>query len=423
MKIRCGDNLRSTIDDGAPNAVYTLDRDVVAVGDYTFSKPCTIRSVASPPAGTRVDPALVGPTLRGQFQVDVPGVVLEGVRIEGTNRDRAIAEIYGAGFVLDRCYVTGVDGGQRRAFYLGAQATFRDSWIDNVIYPGNGDTQAIVAERDAHDVVIDNCFLEAAGEVVMVGGGPCFAESRMCRNWTITRSVLSKNLKWRAQPYTAKNIFELKAIKGCTMTQTVLRHSWADAQTGFAIVLTPRNQDDQGADTFVTVEDVRFQDVTIQGCAGGISLLGRDDIHVSQPMRGITFRNVAIVDLSRHTWGHGGNGRTVQILGAVQDLVFDGLDVQAGPDNDQATDPDARSAVDSAILFEARGDDRCGGFVMRNARLAEGSYGVHCTGAVSSPGGMPALEAAAPGYQWQAVLMQRGGVRSFTYPPGTVLVG
>jgi len=417
--LRCGDNLRSVIDDGPAYATYVLNRDFLQDGDYLFSKPVTIRSDQLPPAGVRVSPALIGPTLRGQYNVDVPGVVLQGVRIEGTNRDRNLVEVYGARFVLDRCYATGVDGGQRRAFYLAAQSTFLDSYIDNIVYPGNGDTQAIGAERGAHDVVIQNCFLQAAGEVVIVGGGDIGTESDLCRNWLINGCTLSKDLRWRHQAGVAKNIFELKAIRGCVVTNSILEHSWADAQIGFAVVLTPRNQ--YGGDPFATIEDVLFDNVTIRGCAGGLSLLGRDDIQTSQRMARITFRNLRIEDLSRHTWGNGGNGRTIQILGGPQDLVFDGIDVQGGPSADSA-DPDGRNAVDSAILFDVR-DERCERLVIRNARLCEGNYGIHASGdGVSVAGGLPALDAAAPGYQWDHVLIKRGGVRSFAYPTGTVLV-
>jgi hypothetical protein len=415
-----GDNLRSAIEDGPAYATYLLDRDFTHEGDYEFTKPVVLRSLQlfNLPPG-RVTPDLVGPTLKGQFIATAPGVVWEGLRVEGTNRDRNLVEVYGAHLEVDRCYVTGVVGGQRRAFYLAATASFVNSHIDNIVYQGNGDTQAIGAERDAHDVVIENCYLGAAGEVVMVGGGDIGTQAQMCRNWMITDCTLAKQLQWRGLGGVAKNLFELKAIKGCTVRRTEMRHSWADAQIGFAIVLTPRNQN--GLDTFATIEDVLFEDVVVNGCAGGISLLGRDDTYISERMTNVTFRRVQIKDLSRHSWGGGINGRTVQILGGPKNLVFDGFTVEAGPSH-RSVDPDDGPAVTSALLFDVRGDERCDGFVMRDARLEEGCYGVMASGDVSVPGGLPALNTAAPGFQWQSVVMKTGGVRTFTYPVGTVVL-
>ena len=60
----------------------------------------------------------------------------------------------------------------------------------------------------------------------------------------------------------------------------VFDNNWADAQVGFAIVFTPRNQD--GTAPWTVVQDVQFTNNVVRHVSSGINLLGSDDIHSSQ---------------------------------------------------------------------------------------------------------------------------------------------
>jgi len=57
----------------------------------------------------------------------------------------------------------------------------------------------------------------------------------------------------------------------------VLEYSRADAQNGIAILFTVRNQDGQAP--WSVVQDVTFSNNVVRHAAGGVNILGVDDLH------------------------------------------------------------------------------------------------------------------------------------------------
>lgn len=348
-------------------------------------------------------PGIYGPgTHTGHIIVNAPRVVFDHVVATGSTPERNVVECYGDGFTLSHSTIWGGPKGQKRGLYLEASdCNVADSAIGNIVYQGNGDTQAIGAVRKAHRLRVTNSILEAAGEVVMAGGDTIGAAEDMCSDWRFDNVTFRKNLAWRAVPGTAKNIFELKAIDGCVCKDCTFEHSWVDAQTGFGIVLTVRNQN--GKDPFATVRNVTFEDCLLKGVAGGVSILGRDDSAPSVPMENVTFKNFRIEDISPDTWG--GNGRTFQILGGPKNLTLDNVTVVRGA-----------GVLNSAIMFD-QPQFPLDGFVVRQSTFNEGEYGIH--GGVL---GTPALAAYAPSYVWEGNTIVKGGQRVIPYPAGTTLI-
>lgn len=98
---------------------------------------------------------------------------------------------------------------------------------------------------------IVNNFLEASGENILFGGGPATLTPA---DIEIRRNHLFKPLIWKpgqpgfvggtsGRPFIVKNLFELKNAQRLLFEGNVLDYSWGGVgQTGFAIVLTPRNQ-------------------------------------------------------------------------------------------------------------------------------------------------------------------------------------
>jgi hypothetical protein len=98
---------------------------------------------------------------------------------------------------------------------------------------------------------IVNNFLEAAAENVLFGGGAATAAPT---DIEIRHNYLFKPLTWLkdqpgfvggrdGSPFIVKNLFELKNAQRVLFEGNVLEHSWGGfTQTGFAILLTPRNQ-------------------------------------------------------------------------------------------------------------------------------------------------------------------------------------
>ena len=74
--------------------------------------------------------------------------------------------------------------------------------------------------------------------------------------------------------WTVKNLFELKSARNVLVADNIFENHWKQAQPGYAIVLTPRNQG--GNCTWCVVERVRFEYNVVRNVAAGINLTGYD---------------------------------------------------------------------------------------------------------------------------------------------------
>jgi hypothetical protein len=98
---------------------------------------------------------------------------------------------------------------------------------------------------------IVNNFLEAAGENFMLGGGPATLSPA---DIEIRRNHLFKPVAWKpgsegfvggrsGKAFIVKNLFELKNAQRVLFEDNILENTWGGfTQTGFAILLTPKNQ-------------------------------------------------------------------------------------------------------------------------------------------------------------------------------------
>lgn len=146
---------------------------------------------------------------------------------------------------------------------------------------------------------IYNNFIEASGENILFGG----AKSEINpTDVEIRRNHLFKPLIWRegdpgytpvatGRPAIVKNHFELKSAIRVLFEANLLENSWGGfTQTGFAILLTPKNQNDKCPKCAVTDVTLRYNRVrnvagvfqigNLPSSAGGTSSDGgRDSIH------------------------------------------------------------------------------------------------------------------------------------------------
>ena len=74
--------------------------------------------------------------------------------------------------------------------------------------------------------------------------------------------------------WSVKNLFELKNARNVVVEGNIFENHWKESQPGYAIVLTPRNQD--GGCTWCVIEHVRFEHNIVRNVAAGINLLGHD---------------------------------------------------------------------------------------------------------------------------------------------------
>jgi len=113
-----------------------------------------------------------------------------------------------------------------------------------------------------------------------------------------TAGTPAKTTKWAV-----KNTFELKNAQDVLIEGNVFENIWVADQTGYPIVITPRNQG--GKAPWAITQRITFQYNLIRHAAGGVNILGTDDLGLSQRTNNVTVRHNVLDDLTAATWGAG----------------------------------------------------------------------------------------------------------------------
>jgi biofilm PGA synthesis N-glycosyltransferase PgaC len=227
--------------------------------------------------------------------------------------------------IVDRCYLHGdAKLGARRGVALnGRSIAVIDSYLSEFKEVG-ADSQAVSGWNGPGPIRIANNYLEAAGENIMFGGADPKIADLVPSDIEIVHNHLSKPLRWRkgdpsfeGVEWSVKNLFELKNARRVLVDGNLLEYNWPQAQNGFAILFTVRNQD--GAAPWSTIEDVAFTNNLVRHVAAGINMLGRDDNNPSQQAKRIAIRNNVFLDVG----GKWGNGRLFQMLDGMSAVTID----------------------------------------------------------------------------------------------------
>ena len=225
---------------------------------------------------------------------------------------------------LDRLYIHGdPEHGQKRAIALNAgETTITGCYVSDIKAVGQ-DSQAIAGWNGPGNYTIENNYLEAAGENVMFGGAdpsiPDLTPSRI----VVRGNLLSKPLAWRERRggpvWQVKNLFELKNARGVLVERNVMERSWQQAQSGYAVLFTVRNQD--GACPWCQVEDVEFRFNLVRDVAAAIEVLGTDPNHPSRQTNNIRIHDNVFDGIDREAWG--GDGYFMLLTDTPRDIVVD----------------------------------------------------------------------------------------------------
>jgi hypothetical protein len=186
-------------------------------------------------------------------------------------------------------------------------------------------------------------YIAASTENILIGGGNAPSATDIPASVRIIGNHLHKPDEWRAHTWMEKNLLELKNVNGAVIEHNLLEGSWYDpsGQRGFAVVFTPRNT---GAptptgpdDDFTTVRNVWFRNNKVDRAAGGINILGSDDLELSDISACIEINN----NLFRHIGDVTSTVANAEISGTPNysfDSPTDGaqpwIQVIAGPDPD-----------------------------------------------------------------------------------------
>ena len=119
--------------------------------------------------------------------------------------------------------------------------------------------------------------------------------------------------------WAVKNLFELKNAEDVVVEGNVFENLWIAAQPGFPIVFTPRNQG--GTAPWVVVQRITFTNNLVRHTAGGVNVLGTDNLAPSQMTNHITVQDNIFDDMTAATWGSG--SRPFQIGDGGDSITID----------------------------------------------------------------------------------------------------
>ena len=405
IEVPAGSDLQAAIDRARPGDTLVLAAGATFVGPFTLPRKrgsgwITLRSSELerlPPAGTRVDPShasampkleaergaviatepsaqryrLIGLEIRPARGVFLTELVRLG-RDAGQNKANTPAH-----FLIDRCYLHGdPELGARRGVALNSSSTDVLSSYFADFKERDADSQAIAGWNGPGPFRIVGNYLEAAGENVMFGGADPSVRNLVPSDIEVRDNHFRKPLAWKdatkGGSWSVKNLFELKNARRVVVADNLFEHNWVGSQSGFAILLTVRNQD--GNAPWSTVEDVTFTRNVLRHAASGISILGRDDNHPSLRARRIRITHNLFDDIGGPAWG--GGGVLLQLIGGASDVVFD---------------HNTAFHTDNVITAEGEPHAR---FVFSNNIVQQNQYGIIGTG--TGPG-LPTLARYFPG--------------------------
>ncbi|MBI5534044.1 MAG: right-handed parallel beta-helix repeat-containing protein [Deltaproteobacteria bacterium] len=427
IAVASGGDFQAALDKAVPGDVITLEAGASFTGPFTLpnkqgSGYIVIRSSADdaslPPAGTRIGPSyasalpkLLAPNTLPAIQA-APGAHhfrIMGVEITPVD---AAAQIYtlvalGTGsetaasdlphdIILDRVWVHGTPTGYtKRGVQLNSASTaVIDSYISDCHAEGQ-DAQAIGSFNGAGPFKIVNNYLEGSGENIIFGGADPKVPDLVPSDIEIRQNHFDKPLTWKVDDpsyagkhWSVKNLLEFKNARRVLVRCNVFEHNWGDAQVGFAILLTPRNQD--GTAPWSGVRDVTIQDNVIRHTASGINMAGEDDGQPSQQTSGVVIRNNLIHDVDGAKWN--GDGRVFQVITPGTSKATSG---PGRPIAGLKIDHNTAFVSGNSVLTAGDSVPVASSFFFQNNLVSHGSYGVFGSGKGE---GTSALEAYFPGY-------------------------
>ena len=443
IQLRAGDNLQAAINAAQPGDTLLLPAGATFSGNFVLpvkagSQFITIRTApggALPPDGMRVSPthapflARIQSPNNGPAIATVPGshhwrlqlLEVPSTRMgygdiiqigDGSRAQNSLAMVP-HDIDLDRLYIHGdPEFGQKRGIALNAAAvTIRNCHISDIKAVGI-DTQAIGGWNGPGPLTIENNFLEASGENLLLGGADPGIANLVTAGVVVRRNYFTRPMAWRdpivSEPtgvtasqtgagslapasyayrvvaykvvgggatarstastsvtavvgtpgavtvrwnavpgatqyyvygrssnamnqywivngtsfvdtgtagqsanvpttpgdrWLVKNLFELKNARDVRVEFNIFENNWAHGQAGYAILLTPRNQ--EGTCTWCVVSDVTFESNIIRNVAAGFNILGYDDLAPSQQTTRITIRHTLAYGLRRSLGGNG----------------------------------------------------------------------------------------------------------------------
>src|SRR5262245_7909197 len=304
--------------------------------------------------------------------------------------------------VIDRVYIHGdAAAGQKRGIALNsASTTITNSYIADIKAVAQ-DTQAIAGWNGPGPYTIENNYLEGAGENFILGGSDPPIQGLTAQDVVFRRNHLAKPAAWRSEKWQVKNLFELKNARRVLVEGNLMEYVWQEAQVGYAILLTPRNQD--GKAPWVNVEDVTIRYNLVRHAGGGMQIIGEDSNYPSDSTKRVKITDNLFYDVDAARWG--GTGAFVLI--------------GEGPSNIAIEHNTVSQSGNIVMAYGGTRNDpkQVTGFVFRDNLIRHNDFGVH--GAERAPG-QDTLNAFFPDGVFQSNVIAGGDASR--YPKGNTFI-
>ncbi len=199
--------------------------------------------------------------------------------------------------ILDRTYIHGnATGNLSRCVGLNsASSAVIDSYLSECHTKG-ADAQAIAGWNGPGPFKIVNNYLEGSGENVMFGGADPGITNLIPSDIEIRHNYFIKPLAWKTSgAWTVKNLLELKLGRRVLVQGNIFENSWADAQTGFALVFW--SADETGPTTWAQTADVWVRENIIRHVGAGLQLTDKGDFP-AVPVARVRFDNNLWIDVN-----------------------------------------------------------------------------------------------------------------------------
>jgi len=305
-------------------------------------------------------------------------------------------------FDIDRCYIHGDPlVGQKRGIALNSGATvISNSYIADIKGVAQ-DTQAIAGWNGPGPYTIENNYLEAAGENFILGGSDPPIPGLITQDVVFRRNHLAKPAAWRSEKWAVKNLFELKNARRVLVEGNLMEFVWQEAQVGYAILLTPRNQD--GKAPWVRVEDVTIRYNLVRHAGGALQIIGEDSNFPSGSTSRVRIADNLFYDVDARRWG--GTG-AFALIGE-------------GPSNIAIEHNTISQSGNIVLAYGGTKNDpkQVTGFVFRDNLIRHNEFGVHGNDRAT---GQDTLTAFFPDAVFQSNVIAGGDAGR--YPKGNTFI-
>lgn len=359
-------------------------------------------------------PGTYGFVLRGIEVGTGPSVTLTYTLIQlgdGSTTAQTMLSQVPQHFILSQMYIHGsATGEMQRCVGLNAGwVAIVDSWISDCHGKGY-DSQAVGGWNGTGPYLIDDNYLEGAGENVMFGGAAPGSPDLEAADVTIRHNHIKTPVAWKGV-WTKKNLMEIKTAHRVLVEGNVFDGSWTDAQTGFGIMF--KSSVDAPYPGMNTT-DVTFRDNVLKNVGAAFQVTGREN--VSQPDWVALYPNdnTARIQIFNNTIdsvnvGAFTGAARLLLIGGVQHAVAD-LAVQH---NTFTT----TGSIQHFVTLDATTPPAVDRLSYDNNITVEGDYGIF------SPAGFgkTALDAYTSAYTFSNNVIVKGS-GTWTYPATTTMV-